>query len=615
MSGDPRRALLRRRRCSSAAPFADKDRRRRWFAFCALALLGALLAAGSAAAARPAGAAHSKPPRRVEIERVGLTAPAGGRSDLLVAIRYPIQLAGQPLELSVSLQQRHEGTVYTWNLGERANAGALRLPDRRRAFTFVHTILLSHEQTRLARRGGARVVVDASGALDIDGDTIAELDSRDHERHGVQSVAASRRLCGSVPQLRTRPGERVFVTLPRCGSAVRWRIADRPDGGDAHIYKGRLVYRSGSHFRGTATLELSARSGSGASADENRSHRHSKSPRTQPEPLSVPVQVQVLTERSEGAIVRAMGDSVTAGFGYYDEGSTMPFGELLNCRPGEGEYDDACSSNSTVRTNRKGTKLEYAPDYGLSNNVSWAAQWANEHSVKNYANFAVSGSEPKDWAPGGKLYATTQRIESEFPDYILMTVGANPLLADVLFGADSMGCAVWSEIVGGFSECVERAFAEVELRANLVRLYRELVARTNAVVYLMQYPLTVPATALAYSSIQIAEMGVLLNREIAAAAAEVSRERLRPVAPPHFNVGIDVSPVYPSQFTCSSLGYKVDGPSVQSDPTQDELEVDHPLSFCEGPGGGAQPWVISGDTGIHPSASGYAQMAAAVPAP
>jgi lysophospholipase L1-like esterase len=28
-----------------------------------------------------------------------------------------------------------------------------------------------------------------------------------------------------------------------------------------------------------------------------------------------------------------------------------------------------------------------------------------------------------------------------------------------------------------------------------------------------------------------------------------------------------------------------------------------------------KPWVISGDTGIHPSATGYAQMAAEIPAP
>ena len=48
--------------------------------------------------------------------------------------------------------------------------------------------------------------------------------------------------------------------------------------------------------------------------------------------------------------------------------------------------------------------------------------------------------------------------------------------------------------------------------------------------------------------------------------------------------------------------------------TQDELLVTHPLSFCSGPVHGP-PWVISGDTGIHPSATGYTQMASQVPAP
>jgi hypothetical protein len=131
----------------------------------------------------------------------------------------------------------------------------------------------------------------------------------------------------------------------------------------------------------------------------------------------------------------------------------------------------------------------------------------------------------------------------------------------------------------------------------------------------MQYHLSVPSSALAYGATQIAEMGVLLNGEIAAVAAAVNPKRLQVVAPPHFNVGIDLSPVYPSAFSCSRLGYMVDGPSVQSNPTQDELEVLHPLSFCEGPEGGGAPWVIGGDTGIHPSAGGYEQMAAQVPPP
>ncbi len=579
-----------------------------------LAVLACLLVLAPAAAAKPAP--RAEPPPRVEIQRVGLSAPIAGQARLLVAVRYPIQLAGQPLELSAALHRPDGQRIYVWNLGDRANAGPLGLPERRRAFTFVHSTQLTREQTRLALRGDARsrrpsVLVNASGFLDVNGDSIADLDSRDRELHRLRSPNAHRRLCSSVPQLRARPGGRIAVALPQCGARVRWRFAERPQGGKVRIEGGALTFRSARRFHGIATIHLTARQ----TSKGNGPHRGAKASSSAARPLAAPVQVEVLPERSEGAIVRAMGDSVTAGFGYYDNGESMPFENLLECRPGEGEYDDACSSNSAVRTDKKGTKLEYAADYGLANNVSWAAQWANAHAVKNYANFAVSGSEPKDWAPGGQLYATTKRIESELPDYILMTVGANPLLSEVLFGTDNMGCAIWSQIAGGFSECIERAFEGVELRANLAKLYRELVANTNAVVYLMQYPLTVPSSAIAYSSTQIAQMGVLLNREIASVAAEVNKARLLPVAPPHFNVGIDVSPVYPSKFTCSYREYPVDGPSVQSEPTQDELEVSHPLSFCAGPSGGGPAWVIDGDTGIHPSATGYLQMAAEVPAP
>ncbi len=294
----------------------------------------------------------------------------------------------------------------------------------------------------------------------------------------------------------------------------------------------------------------------------------------------------------------------------------MPFLSLYECKPVGEILDDACSSNSTATKN--GLKeVPYASDYGLSNNVSWAAQWANEYGVTNYKNYAVSGSEPVNWAPGGSLYGTTQKIESEDPDYILMTIGANPILANTLFGAGPMECALESDIVGGYSECVEEAFESVHLRAELKRLYTDLVQKTHATIYLMQYHLSIPSSALLYSVTQIAEMAKLMNEAIAEVAKEVNAatnsQRLQVVAPPHFNVGVSLEPVYPSSYTCSYFEYGVDGPSVQSTPTQDELEASHYLSFCEGPKGGGEPWVISGDTGIHPSAAGYAQMASAVP--
>jgi len=541
-------------------------------------------------------------PARVEVGKVRMSAPVGGRSVLLAPVHYPIQLLGKPLEMRLLVRRPGRGgPLRGWRLQARANGGDLRLPERRRRFTFVHRIGLGPNLTRQlqlglgdGRRGRGRAViqVDATEALDIDRDGEVDLEASDRALQALPRRHAGRRLCSSVPQLRIRPGRRLRARLPSCGSAARWRIARRPQHGSARIRKGRLIYRSAKGFRGTDSIKLRQRRGGAR-------------------PRSAPVQIKVV--RHNGAVVRALGDSVTAGFGYYDDGTQMQFTSLLSCKPGEKTYDDACSSNSTNRDNEE-AGVNYAPDYGLSNNVSWAAQWSNEHGVSNYANFAVSGSEPSDWTPGGQFYATTKRIEAEEPDYILITMGANPLLSEMLFGVDKMGCAIWSDVFGRYRECIEEAFDAVQLRANLSKLYRELVDHTEATVYLMQYHLSVPAAALAYSATHIAMMGAMLNERIAAVAAEVDATRLRVVAPPHFDVGIDISPVYPAEYSCSEFGFEVDGPSVQSTPSQDELELAHPLSFCSGPVSGP-PWVISGDTGIHPSAAGYAQMASRVPAP
>ncbi len=569
----------------------------------ALVLLTALPLAPSARAADTAQAAAA-----VKVGRVRMTVAADGRASLLVPVRYPVQLLGQPVELRLTLRRPGRGgAIRAWRLRARANGGELRAPERRERFTFVHRLALGPTLTRQLElgvgtgrhRGRARplVQIDAGAVLDINHDGKPELAAPVEEQQTLPRGHAGRRLCSSLPLVHTRPGKRVVLRLPRCGAPVRWRIARRPAHGSARIRGGRLIYRSSRSFRGAESVRLRQRRGRGA--------------RSSAQPRSAPVEIRVLSHA--GPVVRAIGDSVTAGFGYYDDGSPMPFTSLLWCKPAERFFDDSCSSNSVSRSNEE-TEVTYAPDYGLSNNVSWAAQWSNEHGVTDYENLAVSGSEPKTWLPGGQLYSTLNQMEAEEPDYVLMTMGANPLLSEMLFGVDNMGCAIWSDLFGRYRDCIEEAFEGVSLRARLKQLYEDLVANTEATVYLMQYHLSIPSSALAYSVDQIAEMGGLLNEEIASVAAEVGSPQLQVVTPPHFAVGVDLSPLYPSNYSCSRLGYKVDGPSVQSTPAQDELLAAHPLSFCSGPLDGP-PWVISGDTGIHPSAAGYTQMASQVPPP
>jgi lysophospholipase L1-like esterase len=555
----------------------------------------ALLLAAAAAGAKP------QPPAKVEIGHVTLSAPTPqGGAALLVPVHYPIHFSGRVMPLTVQLREPGGRAVRSWVLHERVSAGLLRTGERRRQFTFVHRVGLTPALARQVR-GGLEVKVKAGGTLDVNEDGKPELTSRDETAAQPALLGPGNgRLCNSLPRVRIGGGKSVSIPLPACTSTMRWRVARQPQAGQARIGGGRLNYRAPRRFRGADGLVLHGRPvGVGAISSAA---------------VPVPQPVQFTVNPAAGIVVRAMGDSVTAGFGYYGNGEEWPLPALLVCRPAGPPYNDACSSNSEVVTNSS-KAFEYVPDYGLANNVSWAAQWANKFGITNYENLAISGSEPKEWAPGGILHGTTAQIESEDPDYVLMTVGANPLLSEVLFGKDNMGCAIYSDIFGNFAECVETAFAKVELQTNLRKLYTDLVEHTQATVLLMEYPLTVPSSAIAYTSTQIAQMGQLLNREIDRVAQEVNPQRLLLVAPPHFNVGISVEPVYPSTYTCSREGYRVDGPSVQSEPTQDELEILHPFTFCLGPSPPGPNWVISGDTGIHPSATGYEQMASQLPAP
>ncbi|HEY6731109.1 MAG TPA: SGNH/GDSL hydrolase family protein [Solirubrobacterales bacterium] len=548
------------------------------FAITALVALLALAAA-------PAGAQAAKalPPAKVQVGQPAIGSSVGNLASILVPIHYPIQAAGRIAETRVTLLGADHQPVHTWVLHERLNGGRTHLPERRRRFTFVHRIGLDASQSHQLRQG-ASVRVIGSGEVDVEGDGKAELRSRDLVTSNPPTRPGAKPLCSSVPHLRVGQGQRVSLPLPVCDRELNWTVVGKSSRGLARVRGERLIYTAPQRFRGGDQIELTA----------NGRRQYAR----------------VTVGAPGGLVVRALGDSVTAGFGYFSSGKQMAFEDLLDCRPAEKEFNDACSSNSLSEESKEGP-VEYSSDYGLANNVSWAAQWANRYGVTNFKNFAVSGSEPGNWAPGGAFYATTKQLEAEDPDYILLTLGANPLLSNVLFGLRNMECGVESELPE-FETCVREEFAKVELRKNLRSVYADLVKQTTATIFLMQYHLSIPWSALAYSSTEIAVMGKLLNLEIASVAAEVGSKRLLVVTPPHFNVGIDISPVYPSRYTCRID--PVDGPSVQSTGTQDELEG-HLFSFCSGPAGGGPNWVINGDTGIHPSATGYTQMASQVPAP
>ena len=276
-----------------------------------LKTLASLLAAATCCAGVAAAPAAAERAAQVEIGKVRLAAPQAGRGALLVPVRYPIQLAGHRVMLRVSLRHGDGTQLRTWTLRQRPRGGPAGLPERRGGFAFVYRVGYGPKLAPMLRRG-TQVRVEASGRLDANRDGLAELDSSDRERQ-VLGPSGGSRLCSTLPGLNVRPRQRLSVPLPSCTGWVRWRLADRPDHGRARIRDGRLIYRAGPRFRGTASVRLVGRTLGAVSSAAGA-------------PAAA---AQIVVGTGSGAVVRAIGDSVTAGFGYYDNGSPMPFPSLL----------------------------------------------------------------------------------------------------------------------------------------------------------------------------------------------------------------------------------------------------------------------------------------------
>jgi hypothetical protein len=334
-----------------------------------------------------------------------------------------------------------------------------------------------------------------------------------------------------------------------------------------------------------------------------------------------PVSVSTLPWR-----FRALGDSVTAGFGYYGNGALMSVVDLPDCRPGA-VVTNRCSSNSDERGSYTGPP-EWSADFGLANDVSWAAQFVNDvqggghvSAPDMFQNRAVTGSAPSDWLPGGILNPQLNAVVAEDPELIAFTMGANPLLTDVLLSVAGESCA-FTESVPALEACIQPYFTQVQLVTQLQRFYTALLEAPNSTVVTFQYHLAVPSANL-FDDWQLEALTDYFNAQLATAVANTKAalpkqgKRLilipaqttpgmpPPTQLPRFNLGLPPDgQSWTAPYDCGS-GDFVDGQSHQSDPTQDEFLLHHPLEYCAG-----QEWIIGADSGIHPNADGYAGYAA-----
>ena len=365
-----------------------------------------------------------------------------------------------------------------------------------------------------------------------------------------------------------------------------------------------------------APAPVESASSAGAPAAQSPTPEATSPEATSPEPTPVPAVPRVV----------ALGDSYTAGFGYYDDG--VEWDDLFACADLEETStvkNNPCSSNSTLRT-AKG-ELSFAPDYGFANQVSWAAQVASGLGITEqtaadlYANLAISGSTAREWAEDKLTLPTFDNangldaVTSLDPDIVLMTLGGNPTLSKVLLGGGAR-CAKFDKPVQeeALADCFSELVSADGTTPALVTVYTRLLDTTDAQVMVLTYPQVVPQIGLTIGGWSPEALLIArdsLNSAVMAAVSQVRAEHPEGsrilTADPSFAVGLPPGD-FTSETDCSGRARTTDGtdgPSNQSTLTQELFAEDYAESgWCAGPA-----WMIAADTGVHPNVTGYAELA------
>jgi len=355
-----------------------------------------------------------------------------------------------------------------------------------------------------------------------------------------------------------------------------------------------------------------------------------------------------------GLKVVALGDSVMSGFGYFADSRSgtfytppqMSLADLPNCRPlffvdsaPQIGANSSCSANVTTadRTTPTPPDVPWAPDYGYWNQVAWSSQFAkavnaalpsaqptDANVAASFRNFGISGATAVNWASDqitfrkagdNTIYEGLDGVIKEYPDIITVTLGANPTLSQVLFG-EGNAC----RFVSDFYTCFRDLIIFNQTGSGLTTIYTELLDETDAkgsTIIVTLYPTIIPAVTL-FTAEQLMIAVEALNDVIeesvdAARVAEPDEASRLLVTSPVFNSGLPPGGYseYAPCFGRAALGLVgTDGPSNQSTATQAVFSVTRGLTgWC-----GGTAYIISGDSGIHPNATGYGVMAAAAKA-
>ena len=258
--------------------------------------------------------------------------------------------------------------------------------------------------------------------------------------------------------------------------------------------------------------------------------------------------------------LRAIGDSVTAAFGYYPDGSPVrgPI-RTYRCRP-PSPPKNRCSS---------------------PNRIAYPAIWARWHGLDVgsgvFRNDAVSGSTAAHWL-GGPLKRKLAATIADNPDVILLTLGANPMLTNFAFGffGPERRCMKFDLTGAKTLRCLKKHLKR--LIPQLTPIYRRLTTAPDAHIGVLLYhaaePLTIPKrkARLLLSALNAAIISAFIK----------ARKSLPP------DRGWRLRLISPGPF--AKHGCRARNPLIR------------------------KPWVLSVDSCIHPNREGHRAFARAVEA-
>jgi hypothetical protein len=338
-----------------------------------------------------------------------------------------------------------------------------------------------------------------------------------------------------------------------------------------------------------------------------------------------------------------LGDSVTAGFGYFGTkedaknisgsvnnkfANSWYFGDnsLSDCNPPDGPTPtNQCSNNNYNGAPWSAGPWQAGPD---APNVAYSYQIAasqNPAAAAPIENWAITGSTPEQWDAGG---AFSFELNSIKDTTVVLTLGANPILSETLnikvsgfnqvqgscSGMEWLGWTGWwayptSHVV----DCVNQQWLQRGQTDHLLGVYKTLLKNNNHVLAL-RYPRGCP-----WSFGNWQPNGNIAKGPAAGNSCTSQKQKVSECSKCDVKGKVSQWDHFIGAHSALSDNIAAAVASAQKwaknqgiDPTRIQLATPNNAEWDEHQAWSKDSWVFKNDTWIHPSKSGHTQLAKTV---